>query len=500
MSKKLTTIRGGSQKYGVAVIFWIALGVLSFLTFISYTAHEQAYDNGLWVEHTQQVNLEIEELTTLYLSARAAWRNYLTAGSDIDLRIYEESVNAVPLKVASLQSLTRDNPRQKDRIDALAILLSEDIAAIGQDMEKKRSGRYADPAAPFAPDLNWQKIKHISEMIQAEEKKLLAQRSREWKSSTERLVITIISGSLASFVMLMLVFYLLRKEVEQRRAAQEALAESERHFRLVAEAEKAANKELESFSYTVSHDLRSPLRAINGFSRILKEDYADKLDDEGLRLLQVIRDNSNRMGSLIDDLLAFSRLGRKPVAKVQIDMTALAQAVKEELRDELKDRPVQIIIHPLPPALGDPVLIRQVWTNLLANAIKFTGHVTSARIEVGASEAEQQGTAANVYYVKDNGAGFDMRYYGKLFGIFHRLHRDDEFPGTGVGLAIVHRVVMRHDGRVWAEGRVNHGATFFFELSNDHRLEHRPEHRSPMGIDAETVTVTNKVTPMGNKQ
>lgn len=473
MSEKLTAISGGLQKYGVAVIFWVALGVLSFLTFISYTAHERAYDNGLWVEHTQQVNLEIEELTTLYLSARAAWRNYLTAGNDIDLRIYEESVNAVPLKVASLQSLTRDNPRQKDRIDALAILLNQDIAAIGQDMAKKRRGQYADPAAPFAPDLNWQKIKHISEMIQAEEKKLLARRSREWKSSTERLVITIISGSLASFVMLMLVFYLLRKEVEQRRAAQEALAESERHFRLVAEAEKAANKELESFSYTVSHDLRSPLRAINGFSRILNEDHGDKLDEEGRRLLKVIRDNSNRMGMLIDDLLAFSRLGRKAVVMAQIDMTAMARDVSADLQNEMKDRPVQIAIHPLPLALGDPVLIRQVWINLLANAIKFTSHAASAHIEVGAGgesvgDGEQQEKATSVYYVKDNGAGFDMRYYDKLFGIFHRLHRDDEFPGTGVGLAIVQRVVMRHGGRVWAEGKVNQGATFYFELPNGH--------------------------------
>jgi signal transduction histidine kinase len=473
MSEKLTATSGGLQKYGVAAIFWIAIGVLSFLTFISYTAHERAYDNGLWVEHTQQVNLEIEELTTLYLSARAAWRNYLTAGNDIDLRIYGESLNAVPLKLASLRSLTADNPRQKDRIDALAVLLNQDLAAIGQDIEKKKGGRYADPAAPFAPDLNWQKIKHISEMIQAEEKELLAQRSREWKSSTQQLVITIISGSFASFVMLMLVFYLLRKEVAQRRGAQDALAESERHFRLMAEAEKNANKELESFSYTVSHDLRAPLRAINGFSRILDEDHGDKLDDEGRRLLKVIRDNSNRMGMLIDDLLAFSRLGRKPVAMAQIDMTAMVRTVAEDLQNELKDRSVQITIHPLPPALGDPVLIRQVWINLLGNAVKFTSKAAPAHIEVGAGgelahDGEQQDKSSHVYYVKDNGAGFDMRYYDKLFDIFHRLHRDDEFPGTGVGLAIVQRVVTRHGGRVWAEGRVNQGAAFFFELPNGH--------------------------------
>ena len=468
MSGKVTAVIRELQKHGVAAIFWIALGVLSVLTFISYTAHKRAYDNGLWVEHTQQVNLEIEELTALYLSARAAWRNYLTAGNEIDWRIYEESVNAVPLKIASLQSLTEDNPQQKDRIGVLAILLNQDIAAIGQDMAKKKRGQYVDPAAPFAPDLNWQKFKHIAETIQVDEKNLLAQRSREWKDSTDQLVITIIFGSFASFVMLMAAFYLLKREVGQRKAAQEALAESEHHFRLVAEAEKAANKELESFSYTVSHDLRAPLRALNGFSRILDEDYADKLGDEGRRLLKVIRDNSDRMGMLIDDLLAFSRLGRRPVAAKQIDMTALVQAVKEDLQNDLKARSVRIIIHSLPPVQGDPALMRQVWMNLLANAVKFTSHVASACIEVGAdTETGQQGKTANIYYVRDNGAGFDMRYYDKLFGIFQRLHREDEFPGTGVGLAIVQRIVMRHNGRVWAEGKVNEGATFFFELPQE---------------------------------
>ena len=156
-----------AKKHGVAAIFWIAICTLSVLTFISYKAHTQAYDNWLWVEHAQQVNLETEELTVLYLSARAAWRNYLTAGNEVDLHIYEESVGAIPSKVASLELLTQENVQQSERIKAILLLLKQDIALIGEDMAQKKSGQYVDPAAPFAPDLNWEKFKHIAEIVQS---------------------------------------------------------------------------------------------------------------------------------------------------------------------------------------------------------------------------------------------------------------------------------------------------------------------------------------------
>lgn len=448
------------SKHGVAAAFWIALITLSIITVVSYTAHNQAYDNWRWVEHTQQVSLEIEELTSLYLSVRVAWRNFISAGKNIDLEAYESAVKAIPLKITSLQTLVSDHPQQQQRIKTLSNLLDGDIAVIGATMSLKAGGRFVDPSAPFAPDLNWQKIKHVADIIQNEEKELLTRRSRELKESTARLVLIIVAGNVAGLGMLTLAFYFLQREVGQRKIAQDALTASEHHFRLLAESEQAANKELESFSYSVSHDLRSPLRAINGFARILHEDYADRLDDEGRRLLKVIRDNSNRMGILIDDLLEFSRLGRKPLAAVDVDMTALVQGVNHELQNECYGRSVQVIIHSLLPAYGDPSLIRQVWVNLLSNALKFTSHIGSALIEIGM----QEGNGTIIYYVKDNGAGFDMRYYDKLFGIFHRLHRDDEFPGTGVGLAIVRRVISRHHGRVWAEGKPNQGATFFFEL------------------------------------
>ena len=223
---------------------------------------------------------------------------------------------------------------------------------------------------------------------------------------------------------------------------------------------EAANKEIESFSYSVSHDLRAPLRAIDGFAHMLKEDYSERLDDEGRRLLGVVRDRTQRMGELIDDLLLFSRLGRSPIATTRIDMEALVRGVLEEVDAAGAGPRPRIEIGTLPAALGDAALIRQVWMNLLSNAVKFSRKREDPLIVVSASDAEGE----QVYCVRDNGAGFDMAYYDKLFGVFQRLHAPDAFPGTGVGLAIVQRVVLRHGGRVWAESRVGEGAAFYFSL------------------------------------
>ncbi len=222
----------------------------------------------------------------------------------------------------------------------------------------------------------------------------------------------------------------------------------------------AANRELETFSYSVSHDLRAPLRAIDGFARILVEDHAAALDPEAQRLLGMIRDNTARMGQLIDDLLAFSRLSRKELETTTLDLRALAQGVVDELGKEEQARQITVTIGPLPPARGDRALVRQALVNLIGNAVKFTRGHSDARVEIGARRDGRD----TVYYVRDNGVGFDMRYAHKLFGVFQRLHRPDEFEGTGVGLALVQRIVHRHGGRVWAEGRVNAGATFYFTL------------------------------------
>jgi signal transduction histidine kinase len=223
---------------------------------------------------------------------------------------------------------------------------------------------------------------------------------------------------------------------------------------------EAANKELETFSYSVSHDLRTPLRAIDGFSSILLDDYADKLDEEGKRLLNVVRDNTSRMEQLIDDILQFSRSSRLEMTFSEIDMGKLAHEVVKELQPAVANSKLRVDIEPIPPATGDRAMMHQVFVNLLSNAIKFSSTRESAMIKVGgAIEGDEA-----VYYVKDNGAGFDMQYADKLFGVFQRLHAVNEFEGTGIGLAIVQRIITRHGGRVWAEGKVNEGATIYFAL------------------------------------
>ena len=223
---------------------------------------------------------------------------------------------------------------------------------------------------------------------------------------------------------------------------------------------EAANKELEAFSYSVSHDLQAPLLAISGFGRAIAEDYSERLDDEGRRYLALIQESAHKMARLIDDLLSFSRLGRQELVETDIALEALARTVFAELAAAAPGRKFEFAIGAMPPVRGDNAMIRQVLVNLFANAIKFTRTREKAAVEFGF----RRDSRAGYYFVKDNGVGFDMRYVHKLFGVFQRLHSVTEFEGTGVGLALVSRIVTRHGGRVWAEGKVGEGATVCFTL------------------------------------
>lgn len=239
-----------------------------------------------------------------------------------------------------------------------------------------------------------------------------------------------------------------------------SLDELEQRIRERTAQLEAANRELEAFSYSVSHDLRVPLRAIGGYTRILQEEYQQQMDAEGKRVCSVISESADKMSALIDDLLAFSRLGRAAMSPRKLDMEELVNSVFQELTTAKSRKRIDFQVDVVPPVMGDTSLLRQVWVNLISNAIKFSSKQKRAVINVHGENAEGE----IVYSVQDNGAGFDMQYTHKLFGVFQRLHSTKEFEGNGVGLALVQRVVLRHGGRVWAEGQIGKGATFYFSL------------------------------------
>lgn len=258
-----------------------------------------------------------------------------------------------------------------------------------------------------------------------------------------------------------------RERTKELQIANEALQseilerkEVEKLIELRTRLLEVTNKELESFSYSVSHDLRAPLRAIDGYTRMILRDQRDKLDDDAKRKFDLIRSNTQMMGKLIDDLLSFSRLGRLELNMSKLDMESLVNDVWMELKIINPDRNIDFIVKDIPPGWGDRNLIKQVYSNLLSNAVKYTKLKDTGSIETGGYTDDHE----NIYYIKDNGVGFDMDYYDKLFGVFQRLHSADDYEGTGVGLAIVQRIIHRHGGRVWAEGVVEEGATFYFTL------------------------------------
>jgi PAS domain S-box-containing protein len=249
------------------------------------------------------------------------------------------------------------------------------------------------------------------------------------------------------------------RDITHQKLAEEQILQLNANLKMNVLQLEGTNKELESFSYSVSHDLRAPLRAISGYTKILEEDYIEKLDDKAKRSLTIVQENVLRMNNLIDDLLEFSKMGKREVNKGEVSMSQLVLALIEEAKSSASSK-VDFIVKSLSSGYADSSLIKQVWINLISNAVKYSAKKNNPQVEIGSFKENGE----IIFYVKDNGAGFDMEYSNKLFGVFQRLHSESEFEGTGIGLAIIQRIITRHGGRVWAEGRVNEGATFYFSL------------------------------------
>jgi PAS domain S-box-containing protein len=380
----------------------------------------------------------------------------IIANKELAFQNKEKEKRAAELVIAN-KELKFQNEQKEQRAKEL-IIANKELAFQNKEKEKRAAELViANKELKFQ---NEQKEKRASELIIAN--KELAIQSKEKEKRAAELIIA--NKKLAAENILKQK----RKVEKEKRAAELIVTNRElayqekrtKELTLANDELKKAQEELEAFSYSVSHDLRAPIRAINGYTQILIEDHIDAIDDDGKNVLRAIIKNSNKMGVLIDDLLAFSKLGRKQVASMNINMETLVTNVINDMTIEKGENIPIFEIEDLAPANGDPSLIKQVWINLISNAIKYSKYKSETRIRITSTSINDK----IIYSIKDWGAGFDMEYYDKLFGVFQRLHSQEEFSGTGIGLAIVQKIVNRHHGTVWAESKLDAGAKFYFSL------------------------------------
>lgn len=559
----------------VLIGFFLALGLLFFLGIYSYTNSRSSNVTGQMVAHTNEVLYHIEKLHSIHLQIESQLMRYLVTADTIFQSDFMQKIDVARDHYVLLSKKINDNQSQRQRLDSIGLLGRMKVDMIHRVITSRvESLDFAQEIALSRASLELNnKINDVVARMQAEEKKLLDARIKEYQDEVSKFYATFLTLVVGSGLIIVVLFITINATLRARLQAEDALQKTALQVQdlynnapcgyhsvdkdgLIVEMNKTwldwlglprnevvnkkkitdfmtpagqqefgtkfkllksegcvnsmefevkgpdnkplylflnasgvhdeegnflrtrstvfniterhqaeekvveVNRELEAFSYSVSHDLRAPLRSINGYSKILEEDYAGQLDQEGNRILQVIRKNALRMGQLIDDLLNFSRLGRKELEKTMLNMNNLVENVQQELMVNEDGRQVEFNIKPLVEAYGDLSMIRQVWINLISNALKYSKRQPVSKIEIGCLREEEN----TVFYIRDNGVGFDMTYADKLFGVFQRLHRIEEFDGTGVGLALVHRIVSRHGGRIWADAAVNQGATFFFSI------------------------------------
>lgn len=475
-----------------------------FIGYTVYKNNQKLLDSGQLAQLSQQVIYQADYMLSLGKDIETASRGFVITNDSAFLEPLFEARKTIPSDMAKLRQLVRNNPAQLKRMDSLNFYLHRRLD-FSLAMIRVRSEQGLSPAITFTATREgkdyFDNMRRITSTIKQEESVLLNQRNQLNAHSVSVFkkftIVTFIVIGLFSVLFVIAAGNYLRQNFEKEKQA-EALRvaykelvfqnkekekrenelimanrelqkaedkirklneQSERKVMERTEQLRSANKELEAFSYSVSHDLRAPLRAVHGYTQMLKEDFGAQLNQEANRVMTNIMSNAKKMGQLIDDLLTFSHIGRKEMAKMNIPMTEMVTSICSEI-DNPPGHPVEFKIQEMPPAQGDTAAIKQVWVNLISNAVKYSKLKENPVIEIG-SETNDNITS---YYVQDNGVGFDMRYANKLFGVFQRLHSDEKFEGTGVGLAIVHRIIVKHGGKVWAQGKINEGATFYFSL------------------------------------
>ncbi|MDZ4732222.1 MAG: CHASE3 domain-containing protein [Nitrospirota bacterium] len=390
-------------------------------------------------------------------AAESGHRRYLVTGDESYLTSYRTVVEQMPEYLRYLRSLTNERAEQQARVATLEQLIASQLGAEAGAIALREKHGYEGVrhlALAGAAKNEIEGIQRLMTELDTAEQRALYDRVAQSAGSTKNTIGLLGLGAFLQLVLLASVYFLIHHDVAERRRV---AAELQSRGELL----QAANKELEAFSYSVSHDLRAPLRHIDGYATLLSRAAGEALNDKARRYLQTISDSAKQMGQLIDDLLVFSRMGRQDMLRTTVNLDQLVKTVLHDLRLDLQGRTISWTMHPLPNVSGDPAMLRQVFVNLISNALKFTATRPETKIEIG---AVRRNSGEAEVFVRDNGVGFDMQYVNKLFGVFQRLHRNDEFEGTGIGLANVRRIIHRHGGRTWAEGAVDQGATFYFSL------------------------------------
>lgn len=457
-----------------------AVTVVLLNTWFAARALHVLIEAEYWQTHTLEVISQTESLVSQVRSAESAARGYMLTGFAEFEQQYTKTVNQIHGSTAHLQRLTPDNTSQQVRIAELNRRIQASLGKLEAGMSVRRS----QPQGALNPELlspvvsdspsRMDSVQATIRDIETEEQRLLGQRIAAANSAHRWVWFSFTLAFALDFLLLIAAFELLvraGRDREQIAAGAEKITDLNAKLREVNEdlelrveqrtrELESSNKELEAFSYSVSHDLRAPLRTIDGFSLALQEDFSDNLDEKGRDYISRVRNGVQRMGTLIDSLLQLSRVARSDVQREQVDLSQLATLVFNETRTADPERTVNWDVQPGVMADADPRLIRIALENLIGNAWKFTAKTPNAVIAFGSSLRDGQ----TVYFIRDNGAGFDMQYVDRLFTAFQRLHGERDFKGSGIGLATVSRIIHRHHGSIWAEGSPEKGATFYFTL------------------------------------
>jgi len=435
----------------------IPIALLVALAALSYRSIRASSTAATWVRHTNEVMGELSALLLALQDLENGSRGFALAGEGSFLIPYDSGRAGVPEHLEAIERLTVDNAVQQQRVHRLAALVAAEEQIEAELIEVRRRAGAGAAAARVAGGAGLHSMNAIRELIremQNDEVQLLAARQATADALFRRLTLALAFG----------VVVVGARMVSDNRRLQRTLVQTRIHQEIAAAHAKqigVINQELEAFSYSVSHDLRAPLRHVNGYVEMLQRDTAGQLSEKSARYLSTINESSLEMGRLIDDLLAFSRVGRSELKSASVSLDDVVKDAIRGLEMSTRDRRIEWRISPLPRVIGDPALLKQVLANLIDNALKYSRTRDPARIAIGSSGRD--GNRASLF-VRDNGVGFDMKYVQKLFGVFERLHAAENFEGTGIGLATVRRIITRHGGRVWADGAVNTGATFHFTL------------------------------------